>query len=391
MNSNYQPVENQNRNKLIEKLIRIAAQGLNESYLPDQKEFVSKRKIFDNKFLSENKNARYTLINLIGLHKAETYDLPIEINTKNILIHHIANVDKLKGIGDLGLLLWATSLVSPADIPKILTKINFNSILESYDDAKKKLTTELAWFLIGILMASTFSEVFKKSTGDLIQKIYSDLRNNYGASGIFRHQLKQGFSGKLRAEISTFSDQIYPIYALSLYGKQVKNEEALLISKECALKLCELQGKDGEWMWHYNSKNGSVINKYPVFSVNQFALAPFVLSSLQKASNTDFSHFINKGMDWGLKSSQKSLIDDNKKILWDGISQNKSKRILTSSFNFLKNSNIKFGNKNKLVKECSSYNYGWILHALVGKTNDSNTKFKVDGKQNNSNNIFILN
>ncbi len=78
----------------------------------------------------------------------------------------------------------------------------------------------------------------------------------------------------------------------------MKNEEALLIAEETANAVCELQGDNGEWMWHYNAKSGEVISKYPVYSVHQDAMAPIALYSIQSATSNNYEKYILKGLDW---------------------------------------------------------------------------------------------
>ncbi len=107
-------------------------------------------------------NPRYTLINLLGLNKAQNHNIDISMNLNKILLNQIRNSDKFNGIGEVGLLLWATALISPEHITKILTKINFDEILSTAKDSKSGYTMELSWFLTGILFASTFNNKFKR-------------------------------------------------------------------------------------------------------------------------------------------------------------------------------------------------------------------------------------
>jgi hypothetical protein len=390
MNSNYQLAENLKNKEIITNLIQISLDGLHEMYLPDQFKFALKKKVLYNTFQLEDSSIRYTLINLIGLHKAESHNIPINIDINKILLHQINNAEKYNGVGEIGLLLWSAALISPENIPNILTRVNFKTILMSFKDAKSKLTTELSWLLTGLLMASTFCEEFKSSIGNLTEKVYSEIRNNYGGTGIFKHQTNNTIVGKFRAHIATFADQIYTIYAFSLYSQQTNNKEALLIARECALKLCELQGNDGEWMWHYNSKTGNIVNSYPIYSVNQLALAPIALSAIQKASGIDFSIYINKGLEFILKNNSNEIIDMKRNIILDGISSNTMQRKFNSTFNFVRKVQKSKDGKIKSMQECSSYNYGWILHALSGKLNQHREK-PVNNRNNFNQKLFFLN
>lgn len=374
-NAEYQK-SNQINNVLVEKLTNLAVIGLHDMYIDDQLEFAFKKKLTDRGFVLEGQNIRYTLINLIGLYKAECNGFDIKIDLKKVIRNKIKNADKLEGVGEIGLLLWATSLISVEDLLKILTKINFQSILENYKDAEMKLTMELSWLMIGLLMASTFSPVFKKSIGNLPEKLYELTRNNYGGSGIFGHQDSSNFSGRFRGNIGSFADQVYPIYAFSLFSKLRDNEEASLIASECADTLCEHQGDNGEWLWHYDSRDGSLISKYPIYSVHQDAMAPMALFAVQKCTGKNYEDNIYKGLDWLINNPENaSMIDEENNMIWRAIGPSTAHRKFKSTLAQLGfNTNEEYSSV-EVTKECWSYHLGWLLHAFAGRgKRDKNQK-----------------
>lgn len=385
MTDNFQLEENNTQNIFIDKVTKIAVDNLQKMYLPVQFEFSDKKNNLNANTKLETSNTRYTLINLIGLYKAECHNYKINLDLEKILDHQIKNAEKYNGVGDLGLLLWATSLISPNKIPRLLTKVNFNDILTCYEDAKLALTTELAWFLTGLLMASTFSQVFKNSINDLTQDVYLKLRKNYCGTGIFRHQGNNSLMGKLRSDISNFADQIYSIYALTLFSQVMGKEESLLVAKECAIKICNLQGRHGEWYWHYNAKSGTKVNEFPIYSVNQIGLAPLALSFVQKASGTDFSEYIGNGINWIQDSN---LVEDD--YISNGLSTSTANRKFTSSLTFLTKNKKPNKSSIMVLKESSSYIYGWILQAMVGNT-DQAIKEPVKNSIKQRQNLYILN
>lgn len=374
MSQNYPNAEHQKSNQitkeLVDKLTNLAVIGLHDMYIDNQLEFAFKKKLTDRGFVLEGNNIRYTLINLIGLYKAECNGFDIKIDLKKIIRDKIKNADKLVGVGEIGLLLWATSLISVEDLLKILTKINFQSILENYKDAEMKLTMELSWLLIGLLMASTFSPIFKKSIGNLPEKLYELTRNNYGGSGIFGHQDSKNFSGRFRGNIGSFADQVYPIYAFALFSKLRDNEEASLIATECADTLCDHQGDNGEWLWHYDSRNGSSISKYPIYSVHQDAMAPMALFAVQKCTGKNYENNIYKGLEWLVNNPENaSMIDEENNMIWRAIGPSTAHRKLKSTLaQFGFNTNEEYNNI-EVTKECWSYHLGWLLHAFAGRGN----------------------
>jgi hypothetical protein len=379
MNKNNNSTNLQNKNEFFENLIMMIVEKLTTHYSSNAFESTK----------DPNKNVRTDLINLIGLFKAQNYDIPFNIDLNCILDRHLQNAEKFKGVGELGLLLWATALISPKKLPIILTKVNFNLTLTNYKDAKSRCTKELSWLLTGLIMASTFNKVIQKSIGNVIQDVYNEIRKNYIGSGIFKHQSKQNFIGKFRTNLADFEDQVFPLYAFTLFGKKFHFDEASLISEECALKLCELQDRSGEWMWNYNPKNGTAVNKYPVFTLNQLALAPLALYSVQKASDYDFSQNISDGINFIKDNSDYKFINLQNKTIINGIAPNNILWKINSNFNALKNSNSKdLGNDVKLKND--SFHYGWILHALLGRSYKPNTHSQKSVKTKIPN-IFILN
>ena len=379
---------NTKQNLLIDNLVKLAVNGLNDMFIESELEFAAKKKLVGTEIVLEGRNIRYTLINLIGLYKAECNGYAININLKEVVRAKIKNIDKLDGVGEIGLLLWALSLISPEDLPKMLTKINFQNILSNYKDAENKLTMELSWLLTGVLMASTFSNTFKNSIGNLPEILYKIIRNNYGGKGIFKHLSDDSINGKFRGNIASFADQVYPIYALVLYSQQIGNEEALLIAEETALQICKLQGSDGEWMWHYNSRTGKVLSKYPVYSVHQDAMAPIALYAIQRATKNNYEENIFKGLDWLTNNSlQFNMISNTDNAIWRAIEPDKTHRKIRST---LSHFGLNLTNEYKyleVLKECWSYHLGWLLYAFAGKT--ENSVVELENKKDDTN-IFYF-
>ncbi len=378
--------------KLLTDLLNLSVKGLEEMYLPDKYEFAMKKKKINGKVIHEGENLRYSLINLLGLHKAYSHNLPVKINLKEIVLHQINKVDTYNGVGEIGLLLWATSLISPENIKMFLPKINFNNVLNNYNDAKLGNTMELSWLLTGLLLASTFDKNFKNTIGNLTKEVYARIRLNYGGHGIFRHEAKISLNGKFRGKIGSFADQVYPIYAFSLYSQQLQNEEALMIAKDCAIKICEHQGKQGQWMWHYNAETGNVVSKFPVYSVHQDAMAPFTLFAVQKATGINFEKYIYKGLDWLENNNELNvnMIDWENNAVWRRIAQPNSKRkikLILSLFGINLKDNY---NTLEVLYESWSYHLGWILFAFAGRIDTQEGNVELNSNNKNLN-IYNLN
>ena len=73
---------------------------------------------------------------------------------------------------------------------------------------------------------------------------------------------------------------------------------ALDIARQCAQHICALQGKSGQWWWHYDYRTGEILEGYPVYSVHQDAMAPMALLALEEAGGGDYWAPIAKGLQW---------------------------------------------------------------------------------------------
>jgi hypothetical protein len=383
MNKYFHFTKNTKHNNFLSEIVQISLKGLEEMFLPETNEFAMTKLKSNNSIVIENSNLRYTLINLIGLQKAQSHSFSVNLDITKILKSKFDNLDSINNIGDLGLLLWAISLISPEFATQLLTKINLNEVLNEFKDSKSGYTMELSWFLTGLLFASTFNEKFKNSIDNLPNIVYKRIRKNYGGNGIFQHEDKNNFEGKLRANIGTLADQLYSIYALSLFSQQMNNEEALLIAKECSEKICLHQGKYGEWDWQYNSEDGNVVNRFPIHSVHQLALAPMALFSIQMASGVEFTENIFKSINWLCENPklQKQIIDKKNNAIWNKVAPVFNNK-LNSIFNFLKFYSFGKYLNPKVEYVCSSYDFGWILYTFAGRIHLENNNIE---KKNNSN------
>ncbi len=347
----------------IDTLLNISIKAIEEMFNKENKTFYSKRKEIRNKVVNRGESQRYNLIALLGLYKASVHGLETKININDVIDHQITYVQKYKSIGDIGLLLWLVSLSNPEKLVQILPKINFNTILNEYKDSKRQLTTELSWFLIGLLSATIFNKNFAAVIKDLPHQVYQLIRNNYGGNGIFAHSGKSRLKFISRKRIGTFSDQVYSIYAFTMYAKVFSNEEALMIAMECADKLAGKQGEHGQWWWHYDSATGEVISKYPVFSVQQDALAPMAFLAIQRASGKNYTDYINKGINWLFSNNElrAKIVDDDKKIIYQSFSINTFTRYFNILLSVLFKLNFPKKVKLKVSKKTFLYHYGWVL------------------------------
>ena len=154
--------------------------------------------------------------------------------------------------------------------------------------------------------------------GDLSERLSRRLMSSFkNKTGMFPHVL-DGKGGGFRSHVSCFADMVYPINALSNYYKLSGDRAALDAAAKCAEGICRLQGKAGQWWWHYDFRTGNVLESYPVYSVHQDAMAPMALFALTDAGGPDFTKEVQKGLDWLAHSPEinGSLVDSNSDLIW---------------------------------------------------------------------------
>lgn len=299
---------------------------------------------------------------LLGLLRAESagYQSPVDIGATIDALYR--NTEWVDNIGDLGLLLWISS-VSSRGLGAFYEKYNLESALRNYSDARKRLTMELAWFLTGLTYASRAEEK-RRNLGPLIQKAYTLLRSNQGKDGLFRHMTRwSSLTGAVRGHVGSFADQVYPIYAMAQVADVCGMKEASQNAIECARTICKLQGPLGQWWWHYDSVSGRVVEQYPVYSVHQHGMAPMALFALRDTCNADFSEQVYKGLAWtaGANELQQDLEDVATGLIWRCIRPTKSASY-TARIRTLIGKQQDLGAA-EILFECRPYELGWLLHA----------------------------
>lgn len=359
-----------NDSRLPEQLINISVNGLSEMFDKEKQFFSYRAKRAEQGIVNEGHSFRYTIISLLGLSRLEQQGKHLFIDSNSVLENLLNNAGKIDNIGDLGLLLWLCALTSPESANRLFVTLDTNNALKQYPDAIEGKTTELAWFLTGLSYLA--SAPIKKPQGieDLTKKTYELLKQNYEHKGIFRHQNRNTLKGIIRGRMGCFADQVYPIYALSKFAQAYDNKEALRIAKECGETICNLQGTLGQWWWHYDSANGRVLGRYPVYSVHQDGMAPMALFSLSKASGLNFNDAAYKGLNWitGNNELSYNMIDNSRNVTWRSFYRKKPKMRFEELMTL-----AGFDNNNKeyndlmILFECRSYHLGWLLYALADK------------------------
>jgi hypothetical protein len=353
----------------IRALTLSAAAGLVQMLDPRSQLFCHRFVRTADGFNREGVSQRYTIMTLLGLHRLETAnagDSPINIDS---IVHSLfADYSWITSIGDLGLMLWVTALVSPDRMAAVSSGLRVDSALDCFEDAREGRVMELAWFLTGLSYAALRFPQKRHDFERLAMNSYRLLKRNQGAHGFFGHQFTGGPSSCIRRRVGSFADQVYPIYAFSRFGQAYGADEAVRAAQECADAICRKQGPQGQWWWHYESSTGRVLQRYPVYSVHQDGMAPMALFAIGDAAGLDYTESIYRGLAWiaGCNELGASLCDMSTGLIWRNIHRSGQGIYMRELLSYLSRREHNHVVKNlRITFECRPYHLGWLLYAFA--------------------------
>ncbi|WP_341486481.1 hypothetical protein [Pararhizobium sp. A13] len=231
-------------------------------------------------------------------------------------------------------------------------------------------TVHCAWTLTAALAAEQFGP-----TQDVVSLATNRLMSGLSPTGLFPHMLPASASGRLRAHIGCFADQVYTIQALSRLHVARGNAPALSAAEACAERICALQGPTGQWWWHYDTRDGNVVEGYPVYSVHQHAMAPMALLDLSEAGGSDHSQAIVKGLRWLDEHPEvaATLVVPEKGVIWRKVARREPRKAVRAISAIttalapglhLPALDALFP-PNQVDFECRPYELGWLLYAWL--------------------------
>ncbi|WDR06223.1 hypothetical protein PSQ90_01815 [Devosia rhodophyticola] len=229
-------------------------------------------------------------------------------------------------------------------------------------------TVPVAWTLTATLAARHLGNV------ENLQKVATRrLMDAQGPKGLFGHVTPLSSARWHRAHLGCFADQVYPIQALARLGQADGNSEALQAANDCAARIVHLQGTAGQWWWHYDVRDGSVTEGFPVYSVHQHAMAPMALLDLHEAGGTDYRAAVIKGLEWidNPYEARDPLVSLEDGMIWRKVGRTEPPKFVRSISAL--STSVKTGwhlpgldaifPPGKIDYECRPYEFGWMLYA----------------------------
>ena len=300
----------------------LALRSLLSLFDEEENLFVQCHSQTENGFQREETSRKHTIIALLGLHHLAGSGEALPMDVSAIRETVLANTDWVKSLKDLGLLIWFMAECCPERLGRLLNNSSLEKALSDYSDSRQASTGGLSWFLAGIAHAHLACSRSIPDLTDVAVDTYHLLEGNQSGSGIFGHSASAGFLKRnLLNRTGTFADQMYAIYAFTIFARAFQIEEPLDSALRCANSIRALQGALGQWWFLYDTRSSQVVNRYPLFSLHQDGIAPLALLALEDATGQSFHESVYSGMSWVDRPNElnEDLLNLDHRLIWDSI------------------------------------------------------------------------
>jgi len=364
--TSFVPLDKKVTSKQIRNLILQSIEFLKPMQLPSG---LFCEEMTGNYPVPHGESLRYSLITLLGLQNAEEKGYTQNFDLKTIYLAALSKLDNVDhGLGNLGLYLWADSRLGCHHKDHIMDLLE--KTLKSHGGLARCQGMEVSWIATGLAcMVKACSSIRAQL---LLNEIVEELiTRSSSRSGLFYH-VGQGHP---RRWFPNFATEIYGILALATVSRLGLYNNILDYAESAARKLLLLQLPDGGWPWLYNAKNGSIVERYEIYSVHQEAMGPMGLLALAEASGkSEYVKASLKGLQWiwGWNEMKHVMVHPEKKIIYRSIRRQKPWHLFILGINILSSAatgQVLFNNSFpvELNATCRPYCLGWLLEAWCGR------------------------
>jgi len=330
--------------------------------------------------VAQGASDRYTAMAALGLSRVSTATqraVLAGVTAEDVVLRTIDRAVVSDDPGAVALSAWAAVEVAGATPTRLLDRLR--RILA---DGRPLPTVDAAWLLTAAVGAA---ELTGGAAGaDLVESAAALLRRHQGPGGTYPHVLPPATQSRWRAHVGSFADQVYPLQALARAARLTGDAWMLDHANRTAAAICTVQGPAGQWWWHYDSRDGSVVERYPVYSVHQHAMAPMVLFDLWEAGGDDRRPEIVAGLGW-LDSHPEvveELVAERHGLVWRKVGRReprKAARAVGAATTAVLPGRSVPGIDRVLPPvvvdhECRPYELGWLLYAWLAPTSDRKEK-----------------
>jgi exopolysaccharide biosynthesis WecB/TagA/CpsF family protein len=354
----------------VDQLSQLSVRGLAQMYVPDEHTFVQTLRGVPGpdgpRTVPQGRNLRYAAICGLGLAQVDEVDQRTVLGglTAREFVHEVTRqARRHTDPGAVALAAWAA-----AEVASTCDMVLFDRMARWLNASDPLPTVDVAWMLSAAVAALPVGD-----THAVLAAASRRLLEAQGSHAIFPHALPAAALGRWRAHVGCFADQVYPIQALARAAAATGSRDALDAANRCAARICELQGSSGQWWWHYDVRDGSVVESYPVYSVHQHAMAPMALFDLHESGGDDHRRSVALGMQWLTTHPEvfDALVDEDNAVVWRKVGRRepaKAARKLSAVTTSLHTGWHIPGMDaamppTQVDHECRPYELGWLLYA----------------------------
>lgn len=275
--------------------------------------------------------------------------------------------------GAIALCAWAA-----AEVSQHYDEALFDLVKELLSADVSLPTMVVAWMVTAAVAAAPFED-----TAAVVEAGVERLLEGLSASGIYTHGLPATSEPWWRAHVGSFADQIYPVQALARAGALFGRDDWIQSANLTADAICRLQGDHGQWWWHYDVRDGSVIEKYPVYSVHQHAMAPMALFDLLEAGGDDHTGEISLGLTWLDTHPEvvEELVSHRWGLIWRKVGRREPRKTVrgAQAVVSMRRPGARVAGVDQLFRpevvdhECRPYELGWLLYAWLADPSATST------------------
>ena len=360
------------------RLLGIARRGLATAYDSSTQQFAQTVRAVTTpdgiEAVAEGTNLRYAAMAGLGLARldeAEQKEVLAGTLASELIARAAERAETSSDPGAIALAAWATAEVNDQHSAELLRRLG--GYLRS---GAPMATVDVAWSVTALATAGL------EGAGDLWDLAVSRLLDAQGTGGFFPHLVPAATQSRWRAHVGSFADQVYPVQALARGFRLSGDEELLEAANRTAARLCQLQGSAGQWWWHYDTRTGGVVERFPVYSVHQHAMAPMILADLAEAGGVDHLDEVAAGLQWlaSPPETAEEMVSDRFGLVWRKVGRREPRKAARAARAVSTSvaPRWEIPGLDRLLPpgtvdhECRPYELGWMLYTwLAAETHDA--------------------
>ena len=296
--------------KTENRFTQFCLRGLENIYIPSEHVFAASIQLVDGKMVhvrDRDLEFRFTMNTLMGLHRMRMQGAKVFLDIESDYHGMEKQIEEHSNSPlDIAATVW-TGRCLGTDVP-LQALTSFRHLLKNAPQMRSLGPKALAWSIAACLTGGTDDYRHALELAKLAAQRYI-----HPVTGLVR---QEPFG--LRRNWSPFGAQSYMAFAFLFLARKTGNDWARNIGLRTARKLVQLQGENGQWAWMYHVPTGRVTDYYPVFSVHQYAYAPFFLLEAIGQGYEEFRKPLVKGFRWILGQNEmgQSMVEPARQIVW---------------------------------------------------------------------------